>query len=45
MKMFIDGSCDIEFLGLKIRIEGNESSSDMELENHNLETFKHSNRR
>ena len=36
--MFIDGSCDIGFLSLNIRIEGNESSYDMDLKNDDFET-------
>ena len=38
MKMFIDGSCDIGFLCLNLRIEGNESTYDMELKNQDFET-------
>ena len=38
MKMLIDGSCDIGFSGLNMRIEGNETSHDMELKNHDFET-------
>ena len=38
MKMFIDGSCDIRFLGLNMRIEGNESSYHMEFKNQDFET-------
>ena len=35
--MFIDGSCVIGLLGLIMRIEGNESSYDMELKNDDFE--------
>ena len=37
MKMVIDGSCDIGFSCLNLRIEGNESSYDMELKNQEFE--------
>ena len=36
--MFIDGSADIGWLGLNLRIEGKESGYDIELKNHDLET-------
>ena len=38
MKMLIDCSCDIGFWCLNMRIEGNESSHDMELKNQDFET-------
>ena len=38
MKMVIDGSCDIGFWCLNMRIECNESSCDMELKNQDFET-------
>ena len=36
--MFVDGSCDIGFWCLNLRIEGNETSHDMELKNQDFET-------
>ena len=36
MKMIIDGSCDIGFWCLNLELEGNESSYDIELRNHDF---------
>ena len=38
MKMFIPGSCDIRFQCSIMRIEANNTSYDMELENQDFET-------
>ena len=38
MKMIIDGSCDIGFSCLNMRIEGNKSTYYMELKNQDFET-------
>ena len=38
IKMFIPGSCDIEFLCSDMRIEANNASYDMKLKNQDFET-------